>query len=73
MMALSATTFGPLWPQFFAVKPKEDPIPLVLPNLDEKRSLDSNSTRTSSSVTGAHIPAQTTTQRKVSDEKSRNE
>jgi hypothetical protein len=66
MMALSATTFKPLYLTWFAEKPKEAPVPLILGNMDEKRSLDSSS----SSVTGAQVPPKTTTQRKVSEEKT---
>jgi hypothetical protein len=69
LIALSASTFRPLYPSFFVVKLEKGASPDILPNKDEKQSLESDSSRDSSSVTGAQMSTRTTVQRKVSDEK----
>jgi len=73
MMALSAATFRPLYPSSFVEKPKQDPIALMWPNMDEKRSLESHlsHSRDSSSVAGAQMSARTTVQRKVSEKNTK--
>lgn len=67
MIALAASTFRPLYPGFFDVK-KE--VPVQAPNPDGKSSLDSTTGKETSSGTGAQVPVQGTTQRKLSNDQA---
>lgn len=70
MVALSATTFRALCPQFFSAEPKEVPVSPAPSKVEEKTSMDSNSIRKSYLTTGAEISNRMTTQRKPSQERS---
>ena len=72
MIAISAATFRPFFRSYFEVKGMPGPIPLILPRMEEKRSLESLHERNSSLVTGAHVPVRNTVFRKVSEDRSGN-